>query len=834
MKNFFACLLLLNGLALAVIAQPGSIDLTFNPAAGANQTVRSTAIFPNGRIVLGGDFSQYAGASRTRIAMATVNGANIATFNPGTGADNTVHAVAIQPSDEKIIISGMFNFYNGVARRGIARIDTNGTLDATFTVGTGFNGGAYGHYGLAIQPNGKILVGGLFTSYNGVSAKYIARLNTNGSLDAGFTTNTGTGANAQIYGLELLPNGKIVIGGSFTQFNGTLLNYIARLDSTGALDATFTPGTGTDAMVQCIKLLPNGQMLVGGMFTYYDGNPAPGIARINSNGTFDNTFNPGTGAGGPAPNVYAISVQPDGKIILTGEFTLWNGVTANRIVRLNANGSVDATFNTGTGFTSYAPANHLLPDGKILVNGSFTGYNGTTRNRICRINGNLPPDAGFTTSSPNVCGAGNALTVTDTTTNFPTSWLWSVNPSTGVTIANPTAASTTITFANIGAYTIKLVAGNGTAFDSTTKNISVFPLPTATITANGPTSFCNGGSVQLSANSSVSYIWSNGATTQTITASQSGNYYVQITDAFGCQSQPSNTITVVEDTVINPGICMVTVDSISQNNIIYWDKSSLTSADTFLVYRDTANNNFALIGKVPFDSASLFIDTLRTLYAANGDPNVTSWRYKISIMDTCGNIGPMSPYHQTMFFQNSSGNFSWNHYQIEGQTQPVPVLINYKFYRDDLSNGTWVPIQTLSASSTAYTDPQYATFQATASWRVYTDWTISCDPTRGIINTSRSNVRGQQMVATSVNELIPATVSIFPNPAHDQLYITSEEIKITNIQVHNVLGEICLIKNCTNKNAEQMIDMSLLEPGVYFITITLENGTRSVKKLVKN
>jgi sugar lactone lactonase YvrE len=292
-----------------------------------------------------------------------------------------------------------------------------------------------------------------------------------------------------------------------------------------------------------------------------------------------------------------------------------------------------------------------------------------------------------------------------------------------------------------------------------------------------------------------------------------------------------------------PQICMVQVDSSSKNNIIYWDKTAYT-ADTFYVYRDTANYNYALIGKVPYSALSMFTDTVRSLYAANGDPNASSWRYKIAYRDTCGGIprmSPMSPWHQTLFMVNSGNSFIWTMYQIEGQSLPVPGLQSYLFERDDNGTGNYVSIQTLSASSTSYTDINYAAYQNTANWRVETKWNTVCTPTLRLSNNSngtlaaasksRSNVRNNRQ--TGIQSIITkGEVTIYPNPSTGVLNIkTSKLIENASIEIYNVLGE----KVFSEKVKEQsfLLDISNLNNGVYQVSLLSNNVAIYQNKIVK-
>ncbi|EKE67204.1 delta-60 repeat domain-containing protein, partial [Oceanibaculum indicum] len=180
------------------------------------------------------------------------------------------------------------------------------------------------------QPDGKILIGGRFTSYDGTTRNRIARLNTDGSLDTSF--NPGSGADDNIYALVLQPDGKIMIGGNFTSYDGTARNRIARLNANGSLDTSFDPGSGANSTVQTIMLQPDGKILFGGSFSRYDEMARMRFARLNANGSLDTSFDPGNGANN---TVYSIAVQPDGKILIGGAFTSYDDKTRNRIARIN-------------------------------------------------------------------------------------------------------------------------------------------------------------------------------------------------------------------------------------------------------------------------------------------------------------------------------------------------------------------------------------------------------------------------------------------------------------------------------------------------------------------
>jgi uncharacterized delta-60 repeat protein len=240
-----------------------------------------------------------------------------------------VYSVALQ-SDGRIIIGGNFISYNSSSRGRVARINSDGSIDTLFlATGAGANSPVWS---AAIQGDGKILIGGEFTTYNGTNRGRIARLNSNGSLDTTFL-NTGAGANAGVYSLALQSDGKVLIGGYFTTYNGTSRGYIARLNSDGSLDTSFlTTGAGASGTVWSIVQQSDGKILIGGTFTAYNSAGRGCVARLNSDGSLDTSFlTAGAGANG---TVFSVALQSDGRILVSGNFTTYNGVSRVHIARL--------------------------------------------------------------------------------------------------------------------------------------------------------------------------------------------------------------------------------------------------------------------------------------------------------------------------------------------------------------------------------------------------------------------------------------------------------------------------------------------------------------------
>jgi uncharacterized delta-60 repeat protein len=363
----------------------GSLDASFILTAPVSSSVRVIAVQCDGKIIMGGFFDRYDGVSRNNIARVNPDGSLDTTFDPGSGtsgntfdADGTVEAIVIQP-DGKILIGGSFNLYNGVARHKFARLNSNGSLDTSFDPGTGPGEFFANVYAIALQPDGKIMVGGLFPAYNGVSRDGLARSNSDGSIDTTFDPLTTIARVVDDFALQ--PDGKILIGGNFDKSLG-------RLNSNGSPDGSFNTGTGENGGLTDLVLQPDGKVLIGGVFTQFNGVGRTNIARINSDGSLDTSFDPGTG---PNNLVISLAQQADGKVLMAGDFTQNNGVTRNRVARLNTNGSVDTSFGSGTGADRRVYAVALQPDGQILIGGTFNNYNGTSRNNIARVNSCLLP-----------------------------------------------------------------------------------------------------------------------------------------------------------------------------------------------------------------------------------------------------------------------------------------------------------------------------------------------------------------------------------------------------------------------------------------------------------
>lgn len=215
----------------------------------------------------------------------------------------------------------------------------SGALDLTFNPGTGVVGGKVRT--ILLQTNGSILIGGVFASVNGVSRNNIAWLNPDGGLDANFQP--GQGPDSDVFAIVVQTNGMVVIGGYFTSVNSLARLYLARLRSDGSLDLTFNPIVNEG--VECMILQPDGKILIAGSFTTVNSTSRRRIARLNSNGSLDTGFDPGLGAN---DTVHAIALQTNGMVLVAGSFTTMNTSNRSNLARLNSDGSLDASFDCGS------------------------------------------------------------------------------------------------------------------------------------------------------------------------------------------------------------------------------------------------------------------------------------------------------------------------------------------------------------------------------------------------------------------------------------------------------------------------------------------------------
>ncbi len=264
-------------------------------------------------------------------------------------------------------------------------------LDNTFTVGTGFTSSVYT---LQLQSDEKILAGGFFTSYNSTPINSLVKLNSNGTIDPSFNVGGGFSATlpvsraANIYTTPTQSDNKILIGGTFDFYSGSSVgNNLIRLNSNGTVDPSFNVGSGfyhtptsNYGVISSVEVQSNGKILAGGFFDTYSGSLSnKGLIRLNSNGTVDESFNTGGGFGNFG-TINQLQTQPDNKILVSGFFSTYSGSSvASNFIKLNTDGTLDSSFSLGSSFNSSTNPFKIQLDNKILVGGNFTSYNGDSK-----------------------------------------------------------------------------------------------------------------------------------------------------------------------------------------------------------------------------------------------------------------------------------------------------------------------------------------------------------------------------------------------------------------------------------------------------------------------
>jgi uncharacterized delta-60 repeat protein len=383
---------------IARLNHDGTLDSTFDP--NANSVVNTIALEADGHILVGGAFTSIGPFPHSHIARIDPTNGVAPAF--GATANGPVFSIAIQ-TDGKILLGGFFTSAGGQPRNNIARIDrSTGAADS-------FNPNANDVVRtILVQPDRQILVGGAFAGPNsigGQSRNFIARLDPITGLADSFDPN----ASDIVVSLAIQADGKILIGGGFSSAFGTTggqpRNGVARLNPITGLADSFNPNASD--VVNTIALQQDGQILVGGSFTTISGQTRNGIARLEPSGSLDSSFNPNA-TGGISGDVNAIVLQNDDKILAGGAFTGLSGVPRNRIARLQKDGRLDRTLNLSMRAGDEIRATALQADGKILIGGGFPSVLGTQRNNVARLNSDGTLDNLF---NPDANGSVEAIAV---------------------------------------------------------------------------------------------------------------------------------------------------------------------------------------------------------------------------------------------------------------------------------------------------------------------------------------------------------------------------------------------------------------------------------------
>ena len=388
----------------------GTTDTGFNPGGiGANGFLAAIVLQPDGKILIGGGFTTYNNAPVLTVARLNADGTLDASFSPtGISIVRQVGSMALQ-ADGKILVGGSMSLQGGAPYGGVTRLNANGSLDTSFNLGTGVDSPGGFVRSVFVQADGKLLVGGSFTSFNGQPVGNLVRLNTNGTVDAGFAIGTGAAgaagaAGGTVRAFAQQPDGKILVGGFFSALNGQPAANLARLLPGGALDNTFALGTGPNSTVFSLLLQSNGSVVAGGVFTQFNGQARNRLARVSSTGVLDATFAAGAGPAGPTPTfpatIFSLAQATNGQVLAAGGFTQFDGQARSGVVRLTAAGAVEPTFAPTAEARGTIGSVFPMANGQLLVSGNFTSVNGITapNSFVKRLNANGSLDQTYTST----------------------------------------------------------------------------------------------------------------------------------------------------------------------------------------------------------------------------------------------------------------------------------------------------------------------------------------------------------------------------------------------------------------------------------------------------
>ena len=372
----------------------GALDVPFVQNVGLVNNLYLIRSQANGQYMLGaaGGAITAGGLTRLELLRLNANGSADPSFSVGDGpvvagqgvGSGSTQDCVVQPNG-KVVVIGYFDTFGTVAAAGVVRLNLDGSVDPTFSVGPGLTLSDYANV-VTVQPDGKILIGGDFDTFAGQPAHGLVRLNANGSLDNSFVSPLQSGS--YVDGLVLQPDGKILVNGNLqASGNGSL----ARLLPTGALDTGFSPMTqgGISAYYgPSVVVQPDGKILV---INFSASNPAVYILRLNANGSLDASFQVGTG---PSEKPATIGLQANGKILVGGFFYNYNALETS-FVQLTTTGSLDPTFAPVLQSPGNVAAMAVQANGQVVLGGNFTEFNGQTVHRLMRLSPGGVLDASF-------------------------------------------------------------------------------------------------------------------------------------------------------------------------------------------------------------------------------------------------------------------------------------------------------------------------------------------------------------------------------------------------------------------------------------------------------
>ncbi len=364
---------------MQTFANESDIDTSFHSSgAWLDGVATYSEIQADGKLLVGGTFLSYSWISARWIIRFNADGTKDTWFTIWSWFNNFVLCIYSQAND-KILVGWQFTWYNWAPANYLARLNADGSRDTGFDIWSGFNSDIRF---VIPQSDGNFFVWGAFTSYQWVSANRLIRLHADWSRDTSF--DIWSGFNDNVNSMIIQADWKIVVAGKFTSYQGITANKLIRLNADGSRDSSFDAWLWLDLLINDILFQPDGKILVAWSFTTYQWVSANRIVRLNSDGSRDSSFDIWSGFNSIVVSIYLL---PYGQILAAGWFTSYQWVSANRLIRLNADGSRDTSFDIWVGFDVTVRYINMQPDGKIVLCGTFSNYQWISATRITRLYG---------------------------------------------------------------------------------------------------------------------------------------------------------------------------------------------------------------------------------------------------------------------------------------------------------------------------------------------------------------------------------------------------------------------------------------------------------------
>ena len=824
----------LNADALLGIATDASSNILFT---GWTQQTTGVATAGTQQQNLGGsqDACIVKFNSSGTLQWGTYLGGTANDFSGGIKVDafGSSYVVGWTSSSNNISTSGTIQQNIGGGQDGyLVKYNSNGVRQwGTYLGGSGFEQ----FQSLTLDLSGNIIVAGLADDSTNVTTAGAYQTNCGGSNDAVIVKLNSSGNNI-LWGTYLGGSGldqvtDIITDASSNIYIAGNTNSINNIALAGAHQINYGGGT-SDAFIA--KLSSNGNPQWSSYYGGSDEENSEGIVVGSNNSIYLAGFtNSSTAISSPISFQQTLGGGGLDAFLIKFKNGCYYPANANtplclgQTLTLSTSSGVSYNWSGSNGFVS-SQQNPAISGATNLNAGNYsvTVVDANSCTSTATTNVIVNPLPTITSSSNSPLCVGQTLNLTSSG-GIHYSW-------TGVNGFNSNQANAIIanvTVADSGAYSVTVTDSNSCS-KSNSLFVAVHSLPVPTISLNSPV--CLGRTLNLTSTGGTSYSWSGAnsfnssqqnPSINSVTLANTGSYSVTVTNPNNCSASISSDAIVF--VTPSQALCVVTVDSNSTHNIIVWEKpNDLSTYDSFFIYREITTNNYQKIGSVYRDSLSSFDD-----FGSN--PNQQAYRYKITVLDTCGNEGALDStyYHNTIHLQYlANGNFIWNEYRIEGQGTVVSA---YNVWRDALGDGNWFQIGTVAGTQTTYTDATYSSF-TNPVYRIDVSWLSGhvCTPTRSSVNTTLSNTKAINTTGLQ-DDFSLEGIQIYPNPSSGifTLNVKSKEPQL-EISCTNAIGQTVYRDRFDLNNGElkTKINLSSFAKGLYLVQIN-SDGKSTYRKI---